>query len=233
MTEEQIIEQLFEEVKQELDRQMQRYKTEIDEQLLAHVPMGNKQEFNEFLENQKKYYANYFSDAFGKPSAMKFSRERYESFVRDIYQQNELEEYADKTSRRRELILNHAHLFMYSEIISYLQSLITDEHSASHFHQGHHKITIYYEQLDRRKNNRPTELDRRESVAFYELLADINWYLDLNYRTKTNIATCVGLSSGFSIRELEKEIDKVTKQDKIEVAKKLIKKLQAYLPPEK
>ena len=232
MTEEQIIEQLFEGVKQELDRQMLRYKSEIDEQLQAHVPMGSKQEFNEFLENQKKYYANYFSDAFGKPSAMKFSRERYENFIRDLYQPDELEEYSDNTSRRRELILHHAHLFMYSEIISYLQSLKSNEDSASHFHQGHHKITIYYEQLDRRKNNRPTELDRRESVAFYELLSDIGWFLNLKNRTKTNVATCVGLSSGFSIRELEKEIDKVTKQDKIEIAKKLIKRLQDYLPPE-
>jgi len=231
-TDEQRIKILFAEVESELYSQLEKIKIDINEQLQVLVPTGSEEELKEFIENQKEYYEQQYSHRFGKPKAVKFNLDTFRRYI-EAHEMNDLNKADENSGRRKELIGRATRHFIFGEVVAYLHSLRYMDSNTPFLEEGHHKITILYKDYKRRKDIMLTELDKSESTALYDLLSDINWFLSLKDRHKTNVGTCIGLYSGFSIAEVTKEIDKVTDENKIAIAKKLIKRLQRWLPPEK
>lgn len=69
----EIIESWYQDVQQELNRQMEEIKTEISDKSEVLAPLDSQEKINRFVGEQEKHYAERFTDDFGQLTVMPFS----------------------------------------------------------------------------------------------------------------------------------------------------------------
>lgn len=229
-----LIQQLYDEVQQELQRQFIHYQEDIEDRLRLEVGVNDPDASKAFVQQRKELYKTQLSDEWGEPPVKPFTFEHFHTLVADQIATETYGQTLSHPTGRQEEVRHLAHRFLYAELMQYLNSLIYEPNYLPDWQEEKYRTTLRFSKDQQRaKEDAVTTLSLRQTIAFYEIAAQFGVFLTLGQgQTLSAIAMSMCLASGYSKESIEKEMSQVSAEDYRIAHEKFQEIAQRYAPPQ-